>query len=89
MKILNFVIMALCFLLLSSCAVYHAVVDNTPTELVASKCRLHLPMKAGHCEAAGIHPLWHNYGQLSGLPVSEMEYGMDTVELLKLPEFQD
>lgn len=80
---MKYIYLAITVTLLQSCAVF----QNTPSDLVASKCRLHLPMKAGHCEAAGIRPMWHNYGQLSGLPVSEMEYGMDTVELLKLPEF--
>jgi hypothetical protein len=80
---MKYVYLAITVTLLQSCAAF----QNTPRDLVASKCRLHLPMKAGHCEAAGIHPMWHSHGQLSGLPVSEMEYGMDTVQLLKLPEF--
>ena len=52
---------------LSSCAIF----KNTPDELVASKCRLKLPIKKEQCEAVGVYNT--KGGQLEGLPVTKLE----------------
>jgi len=52
---------------LSSCAIF----KNTPDELVASKCRLKLPIKKEQCEAVGVFRT--KGGQLEGLPVTNLE----------------
>lgn len=66
------------FLLLPACAAF----QNTPTELVASKCRLHVPVRKADCEAAGVRVF--RDGQIKGLPVSEMETGIPTIEIMAL-----
>lgn len=75
-------------LFLISFSVNAGVLDifkNTPTELVASKCRLKLPIKKDQCVKAGIHPSRVKGGQLEGLPVSAMKYGNTLVALENLP----
>lgn len=54
--------------------------ENTKKELVASKCRLHVPVRAADCEAAGVHGVLG--GQIKGLPVSEMTTGKTTQEVM-------
>jgi len=68
----------LSFLLLPACA----ALQNTPTDLVASKCRLHVPVRKADCEAAGVHV--YKDGQIKGLPVSEMETGKTTIEIMAM-----
>lgn len=68
----------LSFLFLPACA----ALQNTPKGLVASKCRLHVPMQRQDCEAAGIKSMWFTEGRNNGLPVSEMETGKTTVQLI-------
>ena len=59
---------------------------NTPAELVASKCRLGVPIQKAQCVAVGIHPSRVKGGQLEGLPVSALKYGDTVVALENLPE---
>lgn len=54
--------------IVSSCAIF----KNTPDELIASKCRLKLPIQKEQCIAVGIHPSRVKGGQLEGLPVTKM-----------------
>jgi len=61
MKILSICIIAI---FLSSCAIF----KNTPDELVASKCRLKLPIKKEQCEEVGVFRT--KGGSLEGLPVT-------------------
>jgi len=52
--------------ILNSCAFF----QNTPDELIASKCRLKLPIKKEQCEEVGVFRT--KGGQLEGLPVTNM-----------------
>lgn len=56
------------------------IMENTKKELVASKCRLGVPVKMADCHAAGVRTI--KGGQLLGLPVGEMETGMTTQEIM-------
>lgn len=53
---------------IASCSIF----QNTPDELVASKCRLKLPIQKEQCIAVGIHPSRIKGGQLEGLPVTRL-----------------
>ena len=68
---------------LSSCA----VLQNTPKDLVASKCRLHVPVRMADCHAAGVQTM--KDGQIKGLPVSEMETGKTTIEIMAFDSEKD
>jgi len=47
--------------------------NQTKVDLVASKCRLKLPIKKEQCIAAGIHPARTFGGRMEGLPVSGID----------------
>jgi len=44
--------------------------NQSKEEIIASKCRLKLPVIKEQCVAVGIHPARVKGGQLQGLPVS-------------------
>ena len=61
MKYLALIIMAL---LLSAC-------HQTKEEIVASKCRLNLPINTAECEAVGVYG--KQGGRMKGLPASGID----------------
>lgn len=55
-----------------------------PPEIVATKCRLGVPVEQSTCDLLGYGRYSQmNGGLVSGLPVSELEYGISTDEILK------
>ena len=65
------------------CATWDTFCKSAP-QIVATKCRLGVPVEQSTCDLLGYgHYSTMSGGLVPGLPVSELEFGVTTNEILK------